>query len=177
MTQMVKVGGDPVSVVPAIRAVLSEIDPELVLFQPQPLSEVIGAGNAQERFAALLLAVFGGLAVLLAGLGLYGVLSHLVGQQHHEIGVRIALGADRAEVLGMIVRRGLRLALVGSAAGLVLAFALSGTLEAFMFEVSARDPLVFSIAPLVLLGIAGLSSYLPASRATNIDPVESFRAD
>ena len=176
-TQMVKVGGDPASVIPAIRAALSEIDPELVLFQPQTHEEVIGAGIAQERFAAQLLAAFGGLAVLLAGLGLYGLLSHFVGRQQHEIGVRIALGADRAGIRAMVVRRALSLALMGAVGGLMLAIALSSTLEAFMYGVSARDPLVLSIAPLVLVGIAVLSSYLPASRATNIDPMESFRAD
>ena len=177
LTQMVRTEGDLAALVPAIRAELAEVDPDLVLFQPTAMSEVVGQGIAQERFAAALLTVFGALAVLLAGLGLYGVLSHMVRTQQHEIGVRIALGADLGGVRSMVVKRGLRLAAIGAVAGILLAVGLTRTLGFLLFEVSANDPVVFVAAPAALLAIALGSSYLPAYRASRVDPVESFRAD
>ena len=177
LTQMVRTEGDLAALVPAIRAELAEVDPDLVLFQPTAMSEVVGQGIAQERFAAALLTVFGALAVLLAGLGLYGVLSHMVRTQQHEIGVRIALGADLGGVRSMVVKRGLRLAAMGAVAGILLAVGLTRTLGFLLFEVSANDPVVFVAAPAALLAIALGSSYLPAYRASRVDPVESFRAD
>jgi putative ABC transport system permease protein len=177
ITQMVRVSGEPPAYVPALRDALAEVDPQLVLFEPVPLEDVIRSDTAQERFAASLLAVFAALAAFLAGLGLHGVLSHHVGRQRHEIGVRIALGAELRGVVGMVVGRGLRLTAIGALAGLLLALSTSAALESLLYEVSARDPLVLSAAPLLLLVVAGVSSYLPAVRATRVDPVESFRAE
>ena len=177
ITQVVKVAGDPLTVLPALRAALAEVDPDLVLFDPRPLGDVIGDGMAQERFAAILRAVFAGLALAVAGLGLYGILSHYVGRQRHEIAVRMALGADRRGVVDMVLRRGVLLAVGGAAVGVVLALALASALDFLVFEVSPRDPVVLGAAPVVLLVVAALASLFPALRATRVDPATSFRAD
>ncbi len=177
MTQVVRVAGDPASVLPALRQALTRVDPDLVLHDPRPLGEVIGDGMATERFATTLLAVFAGLALAVAGLGLYGVLSHYVGRQRHEIAVRMALGADRRGVVDMVLRRAVLLAVGGAAAGVVLALGLASALEFLVYEVSPRDPLVLGAAPVILLAVAALASWIPAMRATRVDPAASFRSD
>ncbi|MGD2069181.1 MAG: ADOP family duplicated permease [Gemmatimonadota bacterium] len=177
LTQLVRATGDPAALVPAIRAELTRLDPDLVLFRPRPMSEVIGADIAQERFAATLLTAFATLAILLAGLGLFGILSELVGRQRHEIGVRVALGARPARVRRMVVGRGLRLTVIGIVAGVIVAAALTRVLEFLLYRVSPHDPLVFGVVPALLVVIALLSSWLPARRATAVDPVECLRGE
>lgn len=177
LTTMARTTGAPAELVGPIRHELAAVDPALVLFRPAPMDEVVGAGMARERFAATLLACFGGLAVLLAGLGLYGVLAQLVGRQRHEIGVRMALGADPAGVRWMVVGRGIRLALLGVAAGLAAAAGLTRLLGSMLYGVGTHDPLVFGVVPLLLVGTALASSYLPARRATRMDPTESLRGE
>ena len=166
--------GDPVE---PLRSALHAIDPELVLHAPRPMDDVVGRGVTTERFAMLLLGTFALIAVLLASLGLYGVLSHAVVQKRREIGVRIALGARPARIRRMIVGRGLALSLWGSMLGCALALPLLGTLESFLFGVESRDPFVVSITLAVFVCVAVVASYLPARAATQVDPVESFRAD
>jgi len=177
MTQVVKVDGVAPDVLPRLREALKEVDPDLILFRPTWLTDVVGAGMAGEVFAASLLMVFAGLAVLLAGLGLYGVLVHYVGSQRHEIGVRMALGADVSGVVGMVVRRGMRLTLVGAGVGVLLAIVLGDTLRVLLFRVDPRDPFTLLVAPAILIVVAGVSCFLPARRAAGIDPLSSLRAE
>lgn len=176
-TQMVRLSVDPAGVLPALRGALAEVDPALVLFEPRMLSDVIGAGVAQERFAAVLLAAFAVLAVVVATLGLYGVLAHLVGRRRHEIGVRLALGARRATVVAMVLRGAFLMAGAGALGGIALSLVLGRGLEAFLFEVSPQDPMVLAGATVLLLLVAVLASAVPALQATRIDPVRAFRAD
>jgi len=177
LTQMVAATGDPVGLVPLIREQLRDVDPDLVLFQPTLLEDVIGRGIARERFASRLIAVFAALATLLAAMGLYGLLAQLVSHRRHEIGVRIALGADRAGIVRLVVRGAVGLVAAGAVAGVLLATALAGTLESFVYEVGARDPATLVLAPLTLLVVALVSSALPARRAARVDAVQSLSAD
>jgi ABC-type antimicrobial peptide transport system permease subunit len=132
---------------------------------------------AQQRFSAQLMAAFATVAMLLAGVGIYGVLAYSIGQRTREIGVRVALGAGRWEVVRMVVWQGLRLILTGIVTGVACALAFSRLLSRLVFGISLTDPLVFAGVPLILLAIAILASYIPAHRATRIDPMVALRAE
>ncbi len=166
--------GDPV---PALRRELHAIDPSLVLYQPAAMADVVGRGVATERFAMLLLGSFAMLAMLLASLGLYGVLAHAVARQRREIGVRMALGARPTRIRRMVVGRGLALTFAGALLGCAVAPPLLGTLESLLFGVQAFDPAVAVVTLALFVGVAAIASYLPARAATRVSPVESFRTD
>jgi ABC-type antimicrobial peptide transport system permease subunit len=117
------------------------------------------------------------LALALAAIGIYGVLAYTVGQRTREIGIRMALGARGSEVIGMVLWHGMRLILIGAAVGIAGALALSRLLSRLIYGVSTSDPLVFTVVPLVLIGVAFVASYVPAMRATTIDPIEALRAE
>jgi len=135
----------------------------------------VAAGVSPARFSMTLMGVFAGLALVLAAVGIYGVLSYAVNQRTHEIGIRMALGAERSSVRRMVVGQGLLLALTGILLGLAGAYALSGWLSSLVFEVQVTDPWVFSGVVVILTLVAGLAGYLPARRATAIDPVRALR--
>ena len=139
------------------------------------MSERIATQIAADRMIAVLLSIFGCGALLLAAIGIYGVVSYSVAQRTHEIGIRIALGAEQRDILKLIVGQGMVLVFVGAAIGLLLAFALTWVLQSLLFEVSATDPLTFSVVLLVLVGVALLACYLPARRATKVDPLVALR--
>jgi predicted permease len=160
----------------AIRSALANVDPDLVLYDARSLDEVVVADIGNERFAALLLQAFAALALILASLGLYGVVAHSVERRRHEIGVRMALGAGRHTVSAMIMRHGLTLALTGVIAGIAGAFAVSRALRFLVFGVTATDPAVFLGVPLLLLLVAILASWLPARQATRVEPASSLGA-
>ena len=143
--------------------------------KPEPVHLV--ASVAGRRFNTILLGVFGGVALLLAAVGLYGVLSYTVSQRTHEMGVRVSLGAQPADVRRLVVMQGLRLALGGLALGLVAAFGFSRLASSLLFGVTEGDPVTLATVSGLLIGVAVLASYLPARRATRIDPVTALRAD
>jgi hypothetical protein len=154
---------------------LAELDPNLVLVEPERLPAVLGRETARDTFVTLLVSVFAGLAVSLAALGIYGILSYDISRSRHEIGVRMALGAGAPEVRGMIARRGLALTAAGIVAGTLGALVLSRLLESLLFEVSPYDPRVVGAAALLVLAIGVVASWVPAQRATSVEPAEAFR--
>lgn len=158
-----------------MRRHLLEVNSELVVYAPEPLEETVAHSIGQQRFSMILLAAFAGIALLLASVGIYGVLSYLVGQRTQEIGVRMALGAQRRDVLRLILTDGARLAVVGIAIGLVAALALTRLMQSMLFGVKPTDPITFACVSFILGGIALLACYVPARRAMKVDPLEALR--
>ena len=166
---------NPMSLVSAIRAELKNIDAEIPLSQVRTMEEVISASLSQRRFNTSLLAAFAALAGLLAAVGIYGVMAFSVTQRTHEIGVRMALGAERRDVMKMVLGQGARLAATGVAVGMAGAFALTYVLSSLLFGVSATDPMTFIVIPMMLIATAVVACYVPARRATRVDPLIALR--
>jgi predicted permease len=175
MTLMLRTAGDPAAVVPSVRNELRALNKDVPVFSVQTMEERIGGQLATDRMIAVLLSIFGGGALLLAAIGIYGVMGYSVAQRTHEIGIRIALGAERRDILKLIIRQGMVLVLIGAAVGLALALALTRVVESLLFGVSATDPLTFTLVLLVLIAVALLACYLPARRATKVDPLVALR--
>jgi putative ABC transport system permease protein len=175
MNLLVRTDLPPQDAIGAIRAQLAAIDATQPLSDMQTAAELIDSSRAQPRFMMFLLGGFSATALLLAVVGIYGVLSYTVAQRSQEFGIRLALGARPGDILRMVMRQGIVLAVVGIAAGLSAALMLSKLLESALYRTSPRDLATFSLAPLVFLMIAGAASYLPARRATKVDPVETLR--
>jgi predicted permease len=159
----------------SIRRVVLAHNKENVISRPQTMNEVIAASLAQQRFLMILLDAFALAALLLASLGLYGVISYLVGQRTHELGIRLALGAQRRDILRLVLGHGMKLALGGVALGLVAAFGLTRLLSKMLYGVSAIDPITFAAIALILSGVALLACFVPARRATKVDPLVALR--
>jgi putative ABC transport system permease protein len=151
------------------------LNKDVPVFSVQTMTERIGGQLAADRMIAVLLSIFGGGALLLAAIGVYGVMGYSVAQRTHEIGIRIALGAERRDILKLIVGQGVVLVLIGAGLGLALAFAATRVVKSLLFGVSATDPLTFVLVVVVLIAVALLASYLPALRATKIDPLVALR--
>jgi len=139
------------------------------------LNEVIADSLATQRFSMILLNTFSAVSLLLASIGLYGVVSYLVGQRTHELGVRVALGAQRSDVLRLVLNQGLRMTLAGVALGLIAAFGMTRLLVGMLFGVSATDPATFAVITMLLVVVALLASFVPALRATKVDPMTALR--
>jgi putative ABC transport system permease protein len=167
--------GDPRALILSIRNVLSELDPNLPLAAPFTMEQIISESTAQPWLDTILLGLFGGLAMLLAAVGIFGVMSYSVSQRTSEIGIRMALGAGRGDVLIMVCKQGLLLAAIGLLAGLALAFALTRLISKILFGISPTDPLTFAAIVVVLGLVALLACYIPARRATRVDPMVALR--
>jgi putative ABC transport system permease protein len=170
LIQIVRTERDPRTLLPALRNELAALDAELVLHQPATLESLLGRGVAQQRFTTWLMTSFAGLAVLLASLGLFGVITFMVRQRRREIGIRAALGARPWQIRGMVLRQGLSVAAVGVAIGLVGAVAAGHLLRAVVFETDAADVRVLVAAAVAMAAVSALAAYLPAREATSIDP-------
>jgi putative ABC transport system permease protein len=158
-----------------MRAQLASLDPTIPMYEMRTLDESVERVVGQPRFNTFLLTMFGALALLLAGIGIYGVLSYSVGQRTREIGIRMALGATRKNVLMLVLAQGLRLGLLGVALGLAFAFVLTRWMSTLLFEVTSDDPVTFSCVALLLCAVALFACYLPARRATEVDPMVALR--
>jgi putative ABC transport system permease protein len=166
---------NPASLAAAVRREIRASDAGLPIFNVRTMEDLRRASFWQFRIFAYMFGIFGAAALFLAGVGVYGVLSFSVSQRTQEFGVRIALGASRAAVLGLVVRQGAMLALIGVFAGLVGAFGITGVIRSVLYNVTPTDPLSFAAVTLFLVGMAVLASYLPARRATNVDPIIALR--
>jgi ABC-type antimicrobial peptide transport system permease subunit len=172
-----RTGGDARGFVPVLRREMSAIDPNSAGLTAMPLSDYISAAWFGPRLASLFLGVLGGISMLLAGVGLYGVMAYAVTQRTREIGIRMALGANPGGVLRMVIKRGLMLAVWGIAAGLVIALAAAPGIAPLLYRVSPADPVSIAGAALFLMVIAVLASLIPALRATRVDPMIALRQD
>jgi predicted permease len=161
----------------AVRRTLAELDSDIPLANVRTMNDVVAKSMARTSLTMLLLAVAGGMALVLAAVGLYGVISYIVSRRTREIGIRVALGAQVAEVIRNVTLQSLRLALLGTAVGVVGALLLTRLLRSMLFEVSPTDPVVLVGVSLVLIAVALAASYLPARRAARIDPVIALRAE
>jgi predicted permease len=167
--------GDPTAVMGSVRRAVEEIDPREVVYNVQTMNEVVSNSFAARRLSMILLGVFAALALLLACVGIYGVISYLVGQRTHEIGVRIALGAQRSDVLRLVIGHGARMALLGVAIGVGTALGLTRLMANQLFGVSAHDPLTFAGVAMLLTLVAIAACYVPARRAMRVDPMIALR--
>jgi putative ABC transport system permease protein len=175
MALTVRSSTDPTNLVAAIRKKVAEVDREQPLTNVMTMEQILSTSIAPRRFNTLLLGLFAALALILAAIGLYGVISYSVSQRTREIGIRMALGAQQRDVLKLVVRQGMILALVGVTIGIAAAFALTRVMSTLLFGVSATDPVTFIIIPLLLAGVALLASYIPARKATKVDPMVALR--
>jgi ABC-type antimicrobial peptide transport system permease subunit len=167
----------PTAMASIVRDALRSVDPELPLLQPQSLSARIAQTIADRRLALMLLGGFAALALVLASLGVYSVMAHLVAFRTSEIGIRMALGATPGAVMRMVLGHGRRLTLLGIVLGIAGAFFVSRLMQQTLFEVNPADPLIYFVVAATLLGVAEFASWLPARRATRIDPVIALRAE
>jgi len=175
MNLLVRTAVPPQTITSAVRAQIAAVDPDQPITNIQTVEELMASSRSQPRFTMLLLGAFSATALVLAVIGIYGVLAYSVAQRQHEFGIRLALGARRADILHLVVRQGLMLAIAGIAAGLVASFFLTSLLSSIVYKVSTRDLLTFSLTPALFLCIALLASYLPARRATKVDPIEALK--
>jgi putative ABC transport system permease protein len=158
-----------------LKAVVGSVDRDVPVSQPRTMDEILSSSLAEPRVYALLLGVFASLALALAAVGLYGIMSYAVTQRIHEMGIRMALGAAHGEILRLVLRRGMSLACAGSLIGLASALAARHALAGLMNDVDVGDPLAFSAVTLLLLAVAFVASYLPARRAARVDPMIALR--
>ena len=175
MTLAVHLAGNPMNLAPTIQREVSAIDPDLPVYRVRTMTEVMGESLERRRLALILLAVFAGLALLLASIGIYGVTSYAVAQRRIEIGVRMALGADRGQVLRMMIRTGMATIAYGLVLGVILSFAMMRFMGGMLFAVRPSDPLTLSAAALVLMAVAFLAIFIPVRRATCVDPMIALR--
>lgn len=161
----------------AVRSTVQAQNDQNVVSNVQTLSRVIADTLAQRRFSMIVLGAFASVALLLAAMGIYGVVSYLVGQRTQELGIRLALGAERKDILRLVLSRGMKMAIAGVAIGLVAAFGLTRLMSSMLFGVRPTDPLTFAAIALMLLLVALLATYLPARRATKVDPLTALRSE
>lgn len=177
MSLVIRAQTDPKLLVNAVREKVREIDPRLAVAQVRQLDQIAREGVATPRFTLFLVSLFAALALVLAAIGTYGVMSYSVGQRIHEFGVRMALGARPSDVRSLVVNQGLRLALLGIALGIVSALALGRVVQSLLYGIKATDPLTFAVVSAVAIAIASLACYLPARRATSVDPMIALRSE
>ena len=177
MTFVIETTGRPEDITRSAVAAINTLDPTLPVFAQISMEEVVAATVAERKLVMVLLSLFAGLAIVLAAIGIYGVLSQAVTQRTREIGIRMALGAESASVMKLILREGLRLAFIGVVIGAGVASVSSRVLSSMLYSVGGLDPLVFAAVALVAVTVAGVATMIPAVRATRVDPLLTMKAE
>jgi putative ABC transport system permease protein len=177
MSLAVRARGDAAALAPAIRSAIWSVDKDQPIIRVATMEQLLAATAAERRFALTLFELFGLVALMLSALGIYGVLSGNVTERTREIGVRLALGAQRSDVLGLIMKQGFKLMLSGVGIGLVAAWSVTPLLASLLYSVSATDPRIFGGVALALSVVAMFACYLPARRATKVDPLVALRQE
>jgi putative ABC transport system permease protein len=177
MAMVVRTAQSPDSLVPAVLAAIRSVDPDQAPYAVRAMSEVLDQSVASRWLNAVLLSIFAGVSLLLASMGLFGVIAWMVNRRTRELGIRLALGAQKRDVLGLVLRQGMKMAGSGIVIGFVGALALTRLLESLLFGVGPTDPVTFAIIPMVLFAVALLACWLPARRASNVDPMEALRCE
>jgi predicted permease len=177
LSWVIRTSGDPLSMASAIRHEFESLDPQLAPSHVVNMDQVIAEANARQNFNTLLLTVFASIALLLAAVGIYGLMSYAVEQRMQEIGIRMALGADRGKIMRLVLGQGMRLALVGTALGIAGAYGLTRLLAKFLFGVKPSDPLAFSIVAATLIVVTLLAGLVPTRRAMRVDPIVALRQE
>lgn len=175
MTWVVKTAADPMTLSAQIKKAMLTADGQLAVSRIRPASQAVLEATSREDFIRRLLTIFAGIALVLAAIGIYGMLSYTVRQRSQEIGIRIALGAARPDVLRLVIGQGMKLALLGVAVGLAGAFGLSRFMAAMLFGVKPYDPLTFAVVSVILASVALLACWIPARRAMRVDPMIALR--
>jgi len=175
MKLVIRTSGDPLDLVPAVREAALAVDHDQPIYNVMTMEQRLSHSIASRRFQALLFGIFATVALVIAAVGIYGVLSYATSQRSHEIGVRIALGAQPLDVLMMILRQGIVVTLTGLAVGLAASLALTRVMKGLLFNVSATDPATFATIALLLAVVALSACYIPARRATKVDPNVALR--
>jgi ABC-type antimicrobial peptide transport system permease subunit len=177
LSLVVRASGPATALLPSLRQAILELEPEVVFTDDSTAEQVAETTLAPTRIGAAVLGAFGGLALLLAAVGLYGLIAYSVSRRTREVGVRMAIGARPRDVLGLVLRQGLKLALAGVGVGVLAAAGVARVLESLLYGVSAVDPVSYAAAALVLLAAAALANALPAYRASRIEPMRALRHD
>jgi putative ABC transport system permease protein len=177
MQLVVRTTIDPGALTGPARQVIHALDPDVPVHNVATMRQLVSASTAQRRFTLALIAVFAAVALLMAAIGLYGVMAYSVTRRRQEIGIRVALGAQSADVLRLVVGRGLRLVALGLALGVAAALITTRLMKKLLFEVSATDPVTFAGVALLLALVALLACYIPARRATKVDPMIALRTE
>jgi putative ABC transport system permease protein len=174
---VVRTTGDPSALAASVRGELNRLEPDVAVFNVSPMEQLISGSPAvfMRRFPALIIGIFAGVALLLASIGIYGVVSYSVSQQTRHIGVRMALGAQTSDILKMVLKQGLVLALLGIGIGVLAALGLMRLLRSLLFQVQTNDFATFAIVTGALVLVALLACYIPARRATKVDPLVALR--
>jgi ABC-type antimicrobial peptide transport system permease subunit len=168
---------EPASLAPAVRGAIAAVNKDQAVFNVRTMDEIVSQSVAPRRFSMMLLSVFAVVALVLASIGIYGMMSYSVAQRTREIGLRMTLGAQPGNVLRLVIAQAMRLTIVGVGLGLIAAFALTRTMSTLLFGVSATDPLTFVSLSLLLALVALLACWMPARRATKVDPLVALRSE
>src|SRR5919107_2430082 len=173
----VRTDRDPATLMPSVRSLVNRVDPAAGIDVMLPMEQFVASSLTRQRFYAILLGIFAAIAAVLGAVGIYGVLAYVVGQRRQEIGIRMALGAERGAVLGLILRRGIVLTTIGITLGLAGAAGLNRYLSGMLFDLTPLDPATYGAVAVLFAAVGLTASYLPARRATRVDPVVALRCD
>ncbi len=174
---MIRTSGDPLTVAPAVQRTFESLDAQLAPSHVETMEQVISESNARGNFNTLLLTVFAGIALLLAAVGIYGLMAYAVQQRTQEIGIRMALGANQGKIMRLVLGQGMRLAAIGTVTGLAAAFGLTRLLSNFLYGVKPGDPLAYSIVAMVLITVTIIAAFVPTRRAMKVDPIVALRSE